>query len=51
MHNGHGNGQPKAAAGVFTGSKEAEERAREFEGGAVALDERDELPRGDNENE
>ena len=51
-HNGAvtGDGQPKAAAGVFSGSKEGEERAREFESSAVAVDERtnghDSMPRG-----
>ncbi|WP_197382601.1 mechanosensitive ion channel family protein [Mycolicibacterium mengxianglii] len=46
------NGQPKAAAGVFGGSQEGEQRAREFEKGAVAVDERidwrseDQMPRG-----
>jgi small-conductance mechanosensitive channel len=48
------NGQPKAAAGVFSGSKEAEERAREFEQGSVAVDERtnghDVTPRGYDDN-
>ncbi|CAN5351360.1 mechanosensitive ion channel [soil metagenome] len=48
------NGQPKAAAGVFSGSKEAEERAREFEQGSVAVDERtnghDAMPRGYDDN-
>lgn len=51
--NGH-NGQPKAAAGVFSGSREAEERAREYEHGAVAVDERvnghDAMPRGYDDN-
>lgn len=51
--NGH-NGQAKAAAGVFSGSREAEERAREYEHGAVAVDERvnghDAMPRGYDDN-
>lgn len=51
--NGH-NGQPKAAAGVFSGSREAEERAREYERGGVAVDERvnghDAMPRGYDDN-
>ena len=49
----NGNGQRKAAAGVFSGSKEAEERAREFES-PVAVDERnnghDAMPRGYDDN-
>ncbi|CAN5160093.1 mechanosensitive ion channel [soil metagenome] len=48
-HNGV-KGQPKAAAGVFSGSKEGEERAREFEQGSVAVDDRDPMPRGYDEN-
>lgn len=51
--NGH-NGQSKAAAGVFSGSREAEERAREYEQGAVAVDDRvnghDATPRGYQDN-
>jgi small-conductance mechanosensitive channel len=49
QRNGHHNGKPKAAAGVFSGSEEAEARAREFERGAVAVEERDDsdrMPRG-----
>jgi hypothetical protein len=38
-HSGH-NGRRKAAAGVFSGSREAEQRAREFDS-AVAVDDRD----------
>ncbi|CAN5236891.1 mechanosensitive ion channel [soil metagenome] len=49
-----GNGQSKPAEGVFSGSKEAEQRAREFESGAVAVDERtdgrDAMPRGFDDN-
>lgn len=55
--NGSSNGdrdQPKAAAGVFSGSREAEERAREFEHGSVAVDERaggtETTPRGYDDN-
>ncbi|AQA03380.1 mechanosensitive ion channel protein MscS [Mycobacterium sp. MS1601] len=47
--NQNGNGQRKAAAGLFSGSREAEERAREFDS-TVAVDERDDdhrVPRGD----
>ncbi|MGB3481519.1 MAG: mechanosensitive ion channel domain-containing protein [Mycobacterium sp.] len=42
VHHGtpRGNGRSKAASGVFSGSREGQERARDFETGGVAVDER-----------